>query len=105
MGDPPELTESGESPESMGIRGFSAVLLIGAGCAVALSRWRPSVSSSTRDRRRPVPAVAGRWGRAEIAANGQDPDAMLANAITNEPGAAVRAARLVASALRIAAET
>ena len=43
-------------------------------------------------------------GRAEIEANGQDPDAMLAGTITNEPGAAARADRLVASALRIAAE-
>jgi len=43
-------------------------------------------------------------GRAEIGANGQDPDAMLAETIAEEPGAAVRADRLVASALRIAAE-
>ena len=43
-------------------------------------------------------------GRAEIAANGQDPDAMLAQTIAEEPGAAARADRLVASALRIAAE-
>ena len=65
------------------------------------------------DPRCPVPpprstaASSGRgWtpGRAEIAANGQDPDAMLTKTITNQPGAAVRAAWLVASALRIAAE-
>jgi GMP synthase-like glutamine amidotransferase len=43
-------------------------------------------------------------GRAEIEADGQDPDAMLAETIAEEPGAAARAARLVASALRIAAE-
>ena len=43
-------------------------------------------------------------GRAEIAANRQDPDAMLAETIAAEPGAATRAGRLVASALRIAAE-
>jgi len=43
-------------------------------------------------------------GRAEIEANGQDPDAMLAETIAEEPGAAARAAQLVASALRIAAE-
>ena len=43
-------------------------------------------------------------GRAEIAANGQDPDAMLAETIAKEPGAAARADRLVASALRIAAD-
>ena len=43
-------------------------------------------------------------GRAEIAANGQNPDAMLAETIAEEPGAAARADRLVASALRIAAE-
>ena len=42
-------------------------------------------------------------GRAEIEANGQDPDAMLAETIAEEPGAAARAAQLVASALRIAA--
>jgi GMP synthase-like glutamine amidotransferase len=44
-------------------------------------------------------------GRAEIEANGQDPDAMLAETIAEEPGAAARADRLVASALRIAAGT
>jgi GMP synthase-like glutamine amidotransferase len=43
-------------------------------------------------------------GRAEIAASGQDPDAMLTETIAQEPGAADRADRLVASALRIAAE-
>jgi GMP synthase-like glutamine amidotransferase len=43
-------------------------------------------------------------GRAEIEANGQDPDAMLAETIAEESGAAARADRLVASALRIAAE-
>ena len=43
-------------------------------------------------------------GRAEIAANGQDPDAMLAQAIAEEPRASARADRLVASALRIAAD-
>src|SRR6516225_7879076 len=42
-------------------------------------------------------------GRAEIAANGQDPGAMLARTIAEEPGAAARADRLVATALRIAA--
>ena len=42
-------------------------------------------------------------GRAEIAANGQDPDAMLAQTIAEEPGAAARADRLVDTALRIAA--
>jgi len=42
-------------------------------------------------------------GRAEIAANGQDPDAMLAQAIAEEPRASARADRLVESALRIAA--
>ena len=42
-------------------------------------------------------------GRAEIEANGQDADAMLAETIAQEPGAAARAGRLVASALRIAA--
>src|SRR5215831_17405919 len=42
-------------------------------------------------------------GRAEIAANGLDPDAMLAQTIAEEPGAAARAGRLVATALRIAA--
>jgi len=42
-------------------------------------------------------------GRAEIAANGQDPDRLLAQTIAEEPGAAARAAQLVASALRIAA--
>jgi len=43
-------------------------------------------------------------GRAEIAANGQDPDRILAETIAEEPGAAARADRLVGSALRIAAE-
>ena len=43
-------------------------------------------------------------GRAEIEANGQDPDAMLAETIAEEPAAAARADQLVASALRIAAE-
>jgi GMP synthase-like glutamine amidotransferase len=43
-------------------------------------------------------------GRAEIAANGQDPDAMLAETIAQEPAAAARADQLVASALHIAAE-
>jgi GMP synthase-like glutamine amidotransferase len=42
-------------------------------------------------------------GRAEIEANGQDPDALLAETIAEEPGAAARADRLVASALRVAA--
>src|SRR6516164_5272148 len=41
--------------------------------------------------------------RAEIAANGHDPDAMLAQTIAEEPQASARADRLVASALRIAA--
>ena len=43
-------------------------------------------------------------GRAEIAANGDDPDRLLAETIAEEPAAAARADRLVASALRIAAE-
>jgi hypothetical protein len=43
-------------------------------------------------------------GRAEIAANGQDPDRLLTQTIAEEPGAAARAGRLAASALRIAAE-
>ncbi len=43
-------------------------------------------------------------GRREIETNGQDADAMLAETIAEEPGAAARAGRLVASALRIAAE-
>ena len=42
-------------------------------------------------------------GRAEIAANGQDPDRLLAQTIAEEPAAAARADELVASALRIAA--
>jgi GMP synthase-like glutamine amidotransferase len=42
--------------------------------------------------------------RAEIEANSQDPDAMLAETVAEEPGAAARAGHLVASALRIAAE-
>ena len=53
-----------------------------------------------------MPAEAVRLdagGRAEIAANGQDPDRLLAQTIAEEPGAAARAAQLVASALRIAA--
>src|SRR5215469_183471 len=41
-------------------------------------------------------------GRAEIEANGQDPGAMLAETVAEETGAAARAGRLVASALRIA---
>jgi GMP synthase-like glutamine amidotransferase len=44
-------------------------------------------------------------GRAEIEANGLDPDRLLAETIAEEPGAAARADRLVASALRIAART
>ena len=43
-------------------------------------------------------------GRAEIAADGQDPDRMLAQTIAEEPAASARADRLVASALRVAAE-
>jgi GMP synthase-like glutamine amidotransferase len=42
-------------------------------------------------------------GRAEIAANGQDPDEMLAQTIAEAPHASARADQLVASALRIAA--
>src|SRR5215469_15666056 len=42
-------------------------------------------------------------GRAEIEADGQDPDRMLAQTIAEEPEASARADRLVASALRIAA--
>jgi GMP synthase-like glutamine amidotransferase len=52
-------------------------------------------------------AQLGLWldagGRAQIEANGQDPDAMLAETFAEEPGAAARADRLVASALRVAA--
>ncbi len=44
-------------------------------------------------------------GRGEIEADGQDPDRMLAQTIAEEPGAAARAGRLVASALRIAADS
>ncbi len=44
-------------------------------------------------------------GRGEIEADGQDPDRMLAQTIAEEPGAAARADRLVASALRIAADS
>ena len=43
-------------------------------------------------------------GRAEIEAAGLDPDRLLAQTIAEEPEAAARADRLVASALRIAAE-
>jgi len=43
-------------------------------------------------------------GRTEIEAAGLDPDRLLAQTITEEPEAAARADRLVASALRIAAE-
>ncbi len=43
-------------------------------------------------------------GRAEIEAAGLDPDRLLAQTIAEEPEAAARAGRLVASALRIAAE-
>jgi GMP synthase-like glutamine amidotransferase len=46
----------------------------------------------------------GAGGRAEIEANGQDPDAMLAQTVAEEPGASARAAHLVDSAIRIAAE-
>ena len=42
-------------------------------------------------------------GRAEIEADGQDPDRLLAQTIAEEPAAAARADELVASALRIAA--
>jgi GMP synthase-like glutamine amidotransferase len=42
-------------------------------------------------------------GRAEIEADGQHPDRMLAQTIAEEPEASARADRLVASALRIAA--
>jgi GMP synthase-like glutamine amidotransferase len=42
-------------------------------------------------------------GRAEIAANGQDPDLLLAQTIAEQPAASARADRLVAAALRIAA--
>jgi GMP synthase-like glutamine amidotransferase len=42
-------------------------------------------------------------GRAEIEADGQDPDRLLAQTIAEEPGAAARADRLVATALRLAA--
>jgi GMP synthase-like glutamine amidotransferase len=41
-------------------------------------------------------------GRAEIEADGQDPDRLLAQTIAEEPGAAERADRLVAAALRLA---
>jgi GMP synthase-like glutamine amidotransferase len=43
-------------------------------------------------------------GRTEIEAAGLDPDRLLAQTIAEEPEAAARAGRLVASALRIAAE-
>ena len=43
-------------------------------------------------------------GRAEIEANGQDPDRLLAQTIAEEPGAADRAGQLVAAALRVAAQ-
>ena len=43
-------------------------------------------------------------GRAEIEAAGLDPDLLLAQTIAEEPEAAARADRLVASALRIAAQ-
>jgi len=43
-------------------------------------------------------------GRTEIGAAGLDPDRLLAQTIAEEPEAAARADRLVASALRIAAE-
>jgi GMP synthase-like glutamine amidotransferase len=41
-------------------------------------------------------------GRAEIAADGQDPDALLRQTIAEEPAAAARADRLVATALSLA---
>lgn len=44
-------------------------------------------------------------GANEIVAAGLDPDAMLAQTIAEEPGAAARAGRLVAAALQIATET
>jgi len=49
-----------------------------------------------------------RWlddgGRAEVGRAGQDPDKMLAQTIAEEPAAAARADRLVAAALRLAAQ-
>jgi len=42
-------------------------------------------------------------GRAQVSAAGHDPDELLARTIAEEPGAAARADRLVASALAIAA--
>jgi len=44
-------------------------------------------------------------GRTEIEAAGLDPDQILAETITEEPAASARADRLVATALRFAAET
>jgi GMP synthase-like glutamine amidotransferase len=52
-------------------------------------------------------AQVGRWlangGRAEAERAGQDPDALLARTVAEEPAAAQRADRLVAAALRLAA--
>jgi GMP synthase-like glutamine amidotransferase len=51
-------------------------------------------------------AQVGRWltdgGRAEAEQAGQDPDALLAQSLAEEPAAALRADRLVAAALRLA---
>jgi GMP synthase-like glutamine amidotransferase len=51
-------------------------------------------------------AQVGRWlaggGRAEARRAGQDPDALLARSLAEEPAAALRAERLVAAALRLA---
>jgi len=51
-------------------------------------------------------AQVGRWladgGRAEAERAGQDPDALLAQSLAEEPAAALRADRLVAAALRLA---
>lgn len=51
-------------------------------------------------------AQVGRWladgGRAEAERAGQDPDALLAQSVAEEPAAAARADRLVAAALRLA---
>jgi GMP synthase-like glutamine amidotransferase len=51
-------------------------------------------------------AQVGRWlasgGRAEAEHAGQDPDALLAQTVAEEPAAKLRADRLVAAALRIA---
>ncbi|MBO0832344.1 MAG: gamma-glutamyl-gamma-aminobutyrate hydrolase family protein [Actinobacteria bacterium] len=53
-------------------------------------------------------AQVGRWltdgGRSEAERAGQDPDALLAQTLAEEPAAAARADRLVAAALRLASD-